>query len=85
MTDHADTLGYIAGALCTLAFIPQVYRTWKLRSAKEISLGMYSLLVTGVLLWLIYGIVLGAAPIIIANTVTLALALVILGMKIRFG
>ena len=79
-----DILGSLAGALTTIAFIPHVVKTWKTRSTHDISLVMFSLFSLGVLLWLLYGISLGALPIIIANSITLALAMSILIMKIRF-
>lgn len=79
-----DILGSLAGTLTTIAFIPQVVKTWKTRSTHDISLVMFSLFSLGVLLWLLYGISLGALPIIIANSITLALAMSILIMKIRF-
>jgi MtN3 and saliva related transmembrane protein len=80
-----ELLGLIAGTLTTLAFLPQVLKTWKSRSAKDISLGMFLLFSAGVALWLVYGIQLGAVPIIAANAVTLLLSLAILGMKFWFG
>jgi MtN3 and saliva related transmembrane protein len=80
-----ELLGLIAGTLTTLAFLPQVVKTWKSRSAKDISLGMFLLFSTGVALWLVYGIRLGATPIIAANAVTLILSLAILGMKFWFA
>ena len=80
-----ELLGLIAGTLTTLAFLPQVIKTWKSRSAKDISLGMFLLFSAGVALWLVYGIQLGAVPIIAANGVTLLLSLAILGMKFWFG
>ncbi len=80
-----DLLGTVAGTLTTLAFIPQVVKTWRSRSTADISAGMFVLFTSGVLLWLIYGIALHALPIILANGVTLALSLAILVMKLRFG
>ena len=80
-----ELLGLIAGTLTPLAFLPQVLKTWKSRSAKDISLGMFLLFSAGVALWLVYGIQLGAVPIIAANAVTLLLSLAILGMKFWFG
>ena len=77
-------IGFIAATLTIIAFLPQVIKVWKSRSAKDISLGMYFLFSTGVLLWLIYGILLAAWPIIIANLITLLLALLIVGMKLKF-
>lgn len=83
---HVDTLiGTLAAALTTAAFIPQAWLTWKTRRAEGVSLGMYSIFTTGVGLWLAYGILIGAWPVIIANACTLTLALFILMMKIRFG
>ena len=81
----ADWIGAIAATLTTAAFVPQAWMTWKKRHADGVSLGMYSIFATGVAFWLIYGILIGAWPIIIANTLTLSLALFILIMKIRYG
>ena len=79
-----DILGMIAGTLTTIAFIPQVVKTWRSKSTHDISYGMFILFSLGLLLWLAYGILIDALPIIISNTVTLALALVILGLKFRY-
>ncbi len=81
--DIVNITGSLAGGLTTIAFIPQVVRTWKTRSAEDISLFMFLLFSCGVLLWLIYGILLHALPIILANGITLALSTSILAMKIR--
>jgi MtN3 and saliva related transmembrane protein len=79
-----EAIGYIAASLTTLSFVPQVLRTWRLRSAQGISIGMYAIFTSGVALWLAYGVMLGAWPLIIANAATLALALSILVMIIRY-
>ena len=79
-----ELIGYLAATLTTTAFIPQALHTWRLRSAHGISLGMYAIFTSGVALWLAYGLLLGAWPLIIANAATLALALFILAMKVRF-
>jgi MtN3 and saliva related transmembrane protein len=79
-----DSIGYSAALLTTVAFVPQAWLTWKTRRADGVSLGMYSVFVAGVLLWLIYGVSLNAWPIIIANGVTLLLATLILGMKLTY-
>ena len=81
----ADLLGAIAGILTTLAFVPQVWRVWKTRSTRDISLGMYLVFTTGVGFWLAYGLVLGAWPIIVANSVTLMLTGTVLALKLRHG
>jgi len=78
-----DCLGYAAAALTTLAFVPQAVHTFRTRDVSGISLGMYSAFTLGISLWLVYGVILGAGPLIVANVVTLLLALCILGMKIR--
>ena len=79
-----ELLGYAAATLTTLAFIPQVVHTWRQRSAHGISLGMYAIFTGGVMLWLLYGVLLDAWPVVVANTATLALALSMLIMKVRF-
>jgi MtN3 and saliva related transmembrane protein len=79
-----DPIGYLAAALTTVAFVPQVLHTWRLRSANGISLGMYVTFTIGVVLWLLYGVLLGAWPIIIANAVTLALTTSVLVLAIRY-
>ncbi|MEN9455936.1 MAG: hypothetical protein EKK59_11215 [Neisseriaceae bacterium] len=78
-------IGMIAGLLTTIAFVPQVLQIYRSRSARDISLGMYAIFVSGVLLWLIYGCMIGALPVIVANGVTLLLAAAILVGKLRFG
>lgn len=77
-------IGLAAGFCTTLAFLPQAVKTWKSKSAKDLSLGMYSIFCTGVVLWLTYGILIGDLPIIITNVVTLLLALSILYFKLTF-
>ncbi len=79
-----EILGLTAGFLTTVAFVPQVYKTWKTRSAKDISLNMFLMFCTGVSLWLIYGIMIESISIIISNILTLILALSILFFKIRY-
>jgi len=82
--ESANTLGLIAGALTTVAFIPQVVKTWKSRHTLDISLGMFSIFSVGVFLWLLYGIQLDALPIILSNGITLVLSLTILVFKLRY-
>jgi len=78
-----DALGFIAGALTTSAFVPQVLKSWQTRDLSGVSLRMYSLFTLGVALWLVYGIVLMSWPVIVCNAITLALAGGVLFMKIR--
>ena len=78
----SDLVGYIAAIFTTTAFIPQAWLTWKNKRAEGISLGMYFIMVLGVVLWLSYGIMLAAWPIIIANIIPLGLTLFILAMKV---
>ena len=80
-----DALGLAAGALTTIAFVPQVVRIVKTRSAHDISWGMFSLFSLGIALWLWYGIRLAALPLIASNAITLVLALAILCLKWRYG
>ncbi len=80
----SELIGYLAAFLTTCSFVPQAWLTFRTRDVSGISLGMYSVFTTGVALWLAYGLLLGAWPIVVANAVTLALALAILVMKLRF-
>ncbi|MFM8691144.1 MAG: SemiSWEET transporter [Limnohabitans sp.] len=80
-----DLIGSLAACLTTASFIPQAWKTFRSRDVSGISLGMYSLFTAGVALWLVYGLLLMAWPIIIANVITTSLALAILVMKLRFG
>jgi MtN3 and saliva related transmembrane protein len=79
-----DTIGYLAACFTTSAFIPQAWMTWKNKHAQGVSLGMYLILVGGIVLWLGYGVLLHAWPIIIANAITLLLAVFILVMKLIY-
>ena len=85
MNDFTNIVGFIAAIFTTFAFVPQVIKVWRTRSTVDISLGMYSLFTLGVMLWLAYGILLDAWPIILANIVTLLLAGAVLVMKVKFG
>lgn len=80
-----ELIGYCAASLTTLSFLPQAWLTFRTRDVRGISLGMYSAFTIGVALWLLYGVMMGAWPIVLANAVTLALAGGILGMKLRYG
>lgn len=79
-----EWVGFLAAVLTTLSFVPQAWLTFKTRDVSGISLGMYSAFTLGVALWLVYGVALGAWPLILANSVTLALASAILGMKLLY-
>ncbi len=80
-----DYTGYLAALCTTGAYVPQVLRVWRTRSTKDISLRTFALLVTGLVLWLVYGVWRGEVPLVLANGVTLALAGTILYFKIRHG
>jgi MtN3 and saliva related transmembrane protein len=79
-----ELVGYGAAFLTTLSFVPQAWLTFRTRDVRGISLGMYSVFTVGVALWLLYGLMMGAWPIVAANAVTLALASAILVMKLRY-
>ena len=80
-----EMLGYLAATLTTASFIPQAWLTFRSRDVSGISLGMYSVFTLGVALWLAYGVLMRAWPVVIANAVTLVLAATILVMKIVLG
>jgi len=78
-----DLIGYSAALLTTAAFVPQAFKSWSTRDLTGISLGMYSLFTLGVALWLIYGLYIESWPVILANAITLALAGLVLSLKLR--
>lgn len=82
--DNIQLVGLVAGTLTTAAFFPQVLKTWKTRSAKDLSLGMFLLFCLGVTLWLVYGFMVKDVPVIAANLITLMLAATLLVFKLRW-
>jgi MtN3 and saliva related transmembrane protein len=78
-----EYIGFLAGALTTASFVPQVWKAWRTRSVTDFSLGMLLMFNAGILLWLIYGLSTGALPVTIANAITLALTIVLLVLKLR--
>jgi len=82
--EHIEILGLVAATLTTVAFVPQVYKTWKNKSVKDISLSMYTVLLMGLLLWIVYGFYINSLPIISANIITATLSVLIVIMKIKY-
>ncbi len=78
-------LGYFAGTLTVVSFIPQVYRTWKTKHTKDLSFGMFALLVAACSLWAIYGIIINDWPVILTNVGMMLLVGSIGVAKLRFG
>jgi MtN3 and saliva related transmembrane protein len=77
-------IGLLAGGCTTVAFVPQVIKTWRSRSARDLSLGMFLIFTAGVGLWLLYGFLIRDIPVIAANLITLLLAGWLLVMKLRW-
>ena len=82
--DTTIIIGYIAGFLTTISFIPQVIRSWKLRETKDLSLAMILFFALGVCLWTVYGIWIDSSPVIAANLISLILILILLWLKLRY-
>lgn len=83
--EMVTALGLLAGTLTTLAFVPQVIKTWRTRSTHDISLAMFAIFTAGVLAWLVYGILKNDLPVILANAATIVLAGTVLYFKLRNG
>jgi MtN3 and saliva related transmembrane protein len=83
--DTVTTIGMVAGFCTTVAFLPQVLKTWKTRRAEDLSYSMLCLFLLGLVLWSMYGIAIASLPIILANAVTIALVSFIVVMKMRFN
>ena len=81
-TELSNLIGYPAALLTTIAFVPQAWKSWRTRDLSGISLPMYALFTIGVALWMVYGVVIGSIPVIVANAITLLLAAVILLLKV---
>lgn len=84
MANIFEIIGLIAGIITTGAFVPQVYKTWKSKKAQDISLLMYIAMFIGIVLWLVYGIHLNSLPMILANSVTATLNLIMIIFKIKY-
>jgi MtN3 and saliva related transmembrane protein len=82
--DYITVLGLAAAVLTVIAFFPQLMKTWKTKSTKDISLGMFSAFCVGVLLWFVYGISISDLPVTIANLLTFIQALIILMFKLKY-
>ena len=82
--DTIVIIGYLAGTLTTISFVPQVLRAWKLKETRDLSLAMLLLFAAGILLWTLYGIWMASLPIIAANVMTFMLLLILIWLKIRY-
>lgn len=82
--DFVQVIGLVAAFCTTISFLPQVIKTWRTGSAKDLSLGMFSFFCVGVALWLVYGILERDVPVIAANVLTLILASTLLFFKLRW-
>ncbi|RYY52786.1 MAG: hypothetical protein EOO05_21610 [Chitinophagaceae bacterium] len=83
--NNIDILGYVAGAITALTFLPQVLKTAKDKSAKDISLGMFLIAASNNILWIIYGALLDNWVIILTNSVVLSMALIMIYFKLRYN
>jgi MtN3 and saliva related transmembrane protein len=83
--DYATLIGLIAGALTTFAYVPQIVKTWRTRSAKDLSVGWIIILLAGTFLWTVYGVIVYSIPVIAANVVSFILGAVLLILKMRYG
>ncbi|MCL4491927.1 MAG: SemiSWEET transporter [Nitrospirae bacterium] len=77
-------IGLLAAALTTTSFIPQVIKSWRMKETKDISLWMFLILGTGIFLWMVYGLLIQDLPVILANSISFVLVVVILYFKIRY-
>lgn len=80
----SESIGLLAAFLTTSAFVPQAVKTIRTKDTSSISLGMYVLFTTGIVFWLIYGLAINSLPVILSNSVTVFLSLIILGYKLRY-
>ena len=81
---YEDLFGFSAALLTTIAFLPQLYKTWTTKSAEDVSLIMLILFITGLICWIIYGSRIHSIPILVANVVTFIFNFSILILKISY-
>ena len=81
---YADIIGFIGGALTTLALVPQAVKAWRTKHARDISIWWILTSTIGVFLWLVYGILIGSLPIIVTNIATFILAVIVLILKMKY-
>jgi MtN3 and saliva related transmembrane protein len=82
--DSVTVLGLVAAVFTTGSFLPQAIKTWKTKSTKDVSIAMYALLCTGIVLWTAYGILINSVPVIVANVVSFIFTFAILALKIKY-
>jgi len=82
---YIDVIGFGAGALTVIAFVPQVVKIWKTKSTEDISLAMFIILISGAVLWLVYAVLINSFPVIFTNLFILSLASIILFFKFKYG
>lgn len=80
-----DLIGYLAGACIVGSMIPQMIKSWKTKSTKDISILRYAIYIVGVILWSYYSVAIRSNPMIISNSIALFFAFSILYMKIKYG
>ena len=83
--NYIDLFGFLAALLTTIAFLPQLYKTWKTKSANDVSLIMLILFIIGLFFWIIYGLKINSIPILVANIVTFIFNLSILILKLAYS
>ena len=83
--NQIDLFGFLAALLTTIAFLPQLYKTWKTKSADDVSLFMLILFISGLISWIVYGFKIQSAPILVANIITFIFNFSILILKISYS
>lgn len=83
--NYIDLLGYAAGILVVISLLPQVIKSWKTKSTKDISLARYVIYIIGLILWIIYAIIIQNGPVAVMNSIGLILAILILFLKLKYG
>ena len=83
--NYIDVFGFLAALLTTIAFLPQLYKTWQTKSADDVSIVMLILFITGLICWIVYGLKINSIPILVANLITLIFNLSILILKVTYS
>ena len=82
---YITIIGFIAGGLTAISFLPQILQIYRTRQARDLSLPMFTVLTIGIFLWIVYGILSKSLPVVIANSIAFVFCSYIVIMKIKYG
>ncbi len=83
--NHLEIIGFIAGILVAISLVPQVVKSWKTKSTKDIALFWSIVNLSGQILWIVYGVYVGSVSLVVMSSITLIMNIFMIGLKLKFG